>query len=135
MAFIQPGAAGTRGAPGAALCQEAGAEKNHQELCFLSCSARRFSSDPEPWGHAAPQSCPASGGRCWSLEDTCRPRSCSKPGGGNRSRGDTRRSRSYHAWPQSCPKPGGGNQSRGDTRAPGVALRREAGAASGAALS
>jgi hypothetical protein len=29
-----------------------------QELCFLSCSARWFSSSPEPWGHVAPPELP-----------------------------------------------------------------------------
>jgi hypothetical protein len=83
-----------------------------QDLCFLSCSARRFSSGGDM---RRPRSCPASGGGCWSPGDTCQPRSCSESGGGNQSHGDTRCPQSCPAWPRSCHKLGGGNQSRGDT--------------------
>jgi hypothetical protein len=51
---------GTRGAPRATLRREAGAKKNliRQEFCFLSCSARRFSSGPEQRGQAVPPELP-----------------------------------------------------------------------------
>jgi hypothetical protein len=35
-------------------CPAPGAKKTHSELFFLRCSARRFSSGPELWGHAPP---------------------------------------------------------------------------------
>jgi hypothetical protein len=41
-----------------------------QDLCFLSCSARRFSSGGDM---RRPRSCPAPGGGCWSPGDTCQP--------------------------------------------------------------
>jgi hypothetical protein len=84
-----------------------------QDLCFLSCSARRFSSGGDM---RRPRSCPTLGGGCWSPGDTCQPQSCSKSGGGNQSRGNTRCPRSYPAWPRSYHALGGGNRSRKDTR-------------------
>jgi hypothetical protein len=106
---------GTRGAPGTALRDEADAKKTIcQDLCFLSCSARRFSSG----NTRHPRSCPTPGGGCWSPGDMCWPQSCPEPGGGNRSHGDTRCPRSCPARPWCCSMPGGGNRSRGDTRRP-----------------
>jgi hypothetical protein len=99
--FIQPEAAGTRGAPGAVLRREAGAGAHGTRA-----GPRAALSQEVGTRAAVTRSAPRAALR--GLE----------AGGGNRSCGDTRRPQSCPARPRSCPEPGGGNRSRGDTRAP-----------------
>jgi hypothetical protein len=71
-------------------------------IYFLSCSARYFSSDPEPRGHAAPPELP------------CARRTGA---GAQATRGDPRAALSWDV----------GTRAAGIRGAPGAALRREAG--------
>jgi hypothetical protein len=59
MVFIRPVAAGTRGAPKAALRREAGAKKSLGAL-FSKLLGSTVSSGPEPRGYAAPPELPCA---------------------------------------------------------------------------